>query len=402
MLDAWRDFVRLEAAGGIVLIGAAGIAMIVANSPLAPQYAALIDLPVEIRVGGFELAKPLLSWINDGLMAVFFLLVGLELKRELVEGALSERSRIALPALGAVGGMLAPALLYVAVNRGDRVALDGWATPAATDIAFALAVLSLFGSRVPATMRVFLVSVAIFDDVGAVAIIALFYTTGLSWTALGIALLCIPLLLILNRRGVLEKAPYLVIGTVMWVALVKSGVHATLAGVVLAMFIPIREQRNGVSPLHDLEHDLHTAVAFLVLPVFAFANAGIPFAGLSLEAVWHPVPVGIVAGLFIGKQLGVFLFCWLAVRLGLAGRPEGLTWLQLYGASVLCGIGFTMSLFIGSLAFDRTSVPPLFDERIGIVVGSLLSGVLGTLVLRFALPPVEPSRPDMSGGPSRT
>lgn len=386
MIDAWRDFVRLEAAGGILLMGAAAVAMIVANSPLAPQYALLIDLPLEVRIGGFELAKPLLLWINDGLMAVFFLLVGLELKRELVEGALSERSQIALPALGAAGGMLLPTLIYVAVNRGDRAALEGWAIPAATDIAFALAVLSLFGSRVPAVMRVFLVSVAIFDDIGAVVIIALFYTSDLSWTALGLAALCLPFLFILNRRGVLEKAPYLVIGTVMWVALVKSGVHATLAGVVLALFIPIRNPAEEVSPLHDLEHDLHTVVAFLILPVFAFANAGVPLTGFSSEVLGHPVPLGILIGLFVGKQLGVFSFSWLGVRLGLASRPAGLTWPQLYSASILCGIGFTMSLFIGSLAFDRSGADLLFDERIGILAGSLMSGVLGYLVLRVALP----------------
>jgi NhaA family Na+:H+ antiporter len=386
MLYAIRDFLRLETASGIILVGSAVAAMIVANSPLSGLYASLIDLPVEIRIGTFEIAKPLLLWINDGLMAVFFLLIGLELKRELLEGQLSDRSQIALPALGAFGGMLVPALIYLWINHGDPIAIQGWAIPAATDIAFALAIIALLGNRVPMSLRIFLVSVAIFDDIGAIAIIALFYTSDLSLLALPVALICIPALIFLNRRGVLEIAPYLLIGLVMWVAVLKSGVHATLAGVILAFFIPIRNSDKERSPLHELEHDLHTAVAFGVLPIFAFANAGISLTGVSWDYLMHPVPLGILAGLFVGKQVGVFAFCWLGIKAGIARLPEDLSYVHLYGTALLCGVGFTMSLFIGSLAFESTGVNKLFDERLGIIAGSLLSGAGGYLVLRFAKP----------------
>ncbi len=282
MLNALRDFLRLEAASGIFLVAAAAIAMVVANSPLEGLYASLIELPVEIRIGTFQIAKPLLLWINDGLMALFFLMVGLELKREIVEGQLSDIRQAALPAMGAIGGMLVPALIYIWFNQGDAVALQGWAIPAATDIAFALAILLLLGDRVPLALRIFLVSIAIFDDIGAIVIIALFYTSKLSITALVVASACLPVLYLLSRRGILERAPYLLIGLIMWGALLKSGVHATLAGIVLALFIPIRSSENEASPLHELEHDLHTAVAFFILPIFAFANAGISLDGGSL------------------------------------------------------------------------------------------------------------------------
>jgi len=386
MLGALRDFLRLETASGVILVVAALVAMVVANSPLAGLYGALIDLPVEIRVGGLEIAKPLLLWINDGLMALFFLLVGLELKREFVAGHLADKSQIVLPGFGAVGGMLVPALIYVWFNQGDAVALQGWAIPAATDIAFALAVLKLLGDRVPLSLRVFLVSIAIFDDVGAIVIIALFYTSDVSLTALAVVAGCLPVLFFLNRRGVAEHAPYLLIGMVMWVALLKSGVHATLTGVLLAFFIPIGDPEHGESPLHDLEHDLHTVVAFFILPCFAFANAGIPLGGLSLEQVLHPVTIGIVGGLFLGKQIGVLGFCWIAAALGLAKLPDGVRWTHLYGVALLCGVGFTMSLFIGSLAFESTGVNLLFDERLGIILGSLLAGATGYVVLHLSLP----------------
>jgi Na+:H+ antiporter, NhaA family len=390
MLNAIRDFLRLEAAGGVILVSSALLALIVANSPLSGLYGSLIELPVEVRIGAFAIAKPLLLWINDGLMSLFFLLIGLELKREFVEGELSDRSQIVLPALGAVGGMLAPALIYVAFNHGNAAALQGWAIPAATDIAFALAVLALLGKRVPLSLRVFLVSVAIFDDVGAIAIIALFYTRELSIGALGVAAICLALLLLLNRRGVLERTPYLLVGVIMWAAVLKSGVHATLAGVVLAFFIPLRNGEDKErSPLHELEHDLHTGVAFVVLPLFAFANAGVALGAASLEYLLHPVPLGIFAGLFVGKQLGVFALCWLAVRIGWARLPAEVTWSRLYGAALLCGVGFTMSLFIGSLAFESTGVNMLFDERLGIIGGSVLAGVCGYLVLRATLPRSE-------------
>jgi len=384
MLDAFRDFLKLEAASGILLVVASIVAIVVANSPLAALYAAFIDIPVEIRVGTFGIAKPLLLWINDGFMAVFFLLVGLELKREILEGELSNRSQFLLPGIGAIGGMLLPALLYAWINRGDPVALQGWAIPAATDIAFALAILTLLGSRIPPALRVLLVSIAIFDDLGAIIIIALFYTDGLSMTALAVAAACLPVLAVLNRRGVVERAPYLVFGAIMWVAVLKSGVHATLAGVVLAMFIPLRDPSGGPSPLRSLEHDLHTVVAFGILPVFAFANAGVALSAVSAEYLLHPVPFGTFAGLFLGKQAGVFLFCWLAIAAGWARLPQGVSWLQLYGAALLCGVGFTMSLFIGSLAFENSGVNLLFDERLGILAGSIASAVGGYLVLRAA------------------
>ena len=385
MLNALRDFLKLETASGMILIVASVAAMVVANSPLQGLYASLIELPVEIRVGEFQIAKPMLLWINDGLMALFFLMVGLELKREIVEGQLSDMKQAAFPAMGAIGGMLAPALIYVWINQGDSAALQGWAIPAATDIAFALAILALLGNRVPIVLRVFLVSIAIFDDIGAIVIIALFYTSKLSVTALVVALACMPVLYLLNRREVFERAPYLLVGLVMWAALLKSGVHATLAGIVLALFIPIRNSEREKSPLHELEHDLHTAVAFFILPIFAFANAGISLDGVSLQYLLHPVSLGIAAGLFIGKQFGIFLFCWLSVRVGLAKLPDGLGWLSIYGVALLCGVGFTMSLFIGSLAFEETGVNLLFDERLGIIIGSLLSGACGYLVLRASL-----------------
>ena len=390
MINALRDFLKLEAAAGMILVVASVAAMVVANSPLQGLYASLIDLPVEIRVGGFQIAKPMLLWINDGLMALFFLMVGLELKREIVEGQLSDMKQAAFPAMGAVGGMLVPAVIYVWINQGDPIALQGWAIPAATDIAFALAILALLGNRVPITLRVLLVSIAIFDDIGAIVIIALFYTSKLSVTALVVAAACLPVLYLLNRRQVFERAPYLLVGLVMWAALLKSGVHATLAGIVLALFIPMRNSEREKSPLHELEHDLHTAVAFFILPVFAFANAGISLGGVSLDYLAHPVSLGIAAGLFIGKQFGVFIFCWLSVRVGMAKLPDGLGWSSIYGVALLCGVGFTMSLFIGSLAFEQTGVNLLFDERLGIIIGSLLSGAAGYLVLRASLPAADP------------
>ena len=386
VVDSLNDFLELESSSGILLVIAAVLAMIVANSPLAPLYGSLIDLPVGVRVGALEIEKPLLLWVNDGLMAVFFFLVGLELKREVLEGQLSDPREIVLPALGALGGMVIPAAIYIWINRGDSVALQGWAIPAATDIAFALAILGLLGTRVPLSLKIFLVSVAIFDDVGAIVIIALFYTSDLSVAALVTAAICLPVLALLNWRGVKEKAPYLFVGLVLWVAVLKSGVHATLAGVALAAFIPMRNRDEESSPLHDIEHDLHTAVAYAILPIFAFANAGISLSGLTFDSFLHPVPLGIVAGLFIGKQVGVFLFCALGVALGIARLPEGLRWSHIYGTALICGVGFTMSLFIGSLAFEETGVNLLFDERLGIITGSLISGLFGYLVLHLTLP----------------
>ena len=387
MVATIREFLKLEAASGIILVVAAAMAMILANTPLAIYYNMLIDMPVEVRVGPLELAKPLLLWINDGLMAVFFFLVGLELKRELLEGELKEPANIVLPALGALGGMLLPAAIYITLNGDDATAMKGWAIPTATDIAFALGVLSLLGNRVPVSLKVFLVSLAIFDDMGAIVIIAFFYTANISATSLIIAAVCLAVLFTLNRRHVVELFPYILIGGVMWIAVLKSGVHATLAGVLLAFFIPLKNEKEpGSSPLKELEHDLHGAVAFFILPVFAFANSGIALTGVGLEQLMHPVPLGIAAGLFLGKQLGVFAFCWLGIKLGMARMPEGVNWSVLYGASLITGIGFTMSLFIGSLSFEETGVNRLFDERLGIIIGSLLSAVSGYLLLKWRLP----------------
>ncbi len=365
---------------------AAFIAIVVANTPLSVYYDMLIQIPVAVSVGDFAIDKPLLLWINDGMMAVFFLLVGLELKREVLEGELSDIKKVILPALGAVGGMVVPAGIYLALNYDDPVAVKGWAIPAATDIAFALGILSLLGSRIPTSIKVFLTSLAIFDDIGAILIIAIFYTAKISFGSLMVAAVCIVILTILSRRRVEDMGLYILVGLVMWVALLKSGVHATLAGVILAMFIPARSRNNPeISPLKEMEHNLHSTVAFVILPVFAFANAGISLSGVGIEQMLHGVPLGVTLGLFIGKQVGIFLICWMGIKIGMARMPEGMSWMSLYGTALLCGVGFTMSLFVGSLAFEETGVNMLFDERIGIIGGSLLSGIAGYLVLRFSL-----------------
>ncbi len=383
---ALQEFFRLESAGGLVLLAAAMLAMLVVSSPLEGLYRALLDTPVAIRVGALELAKPLLLWINDGLMAVFFLLVGLELKREVLEGELADWRQAVLPALGAAGGMAVPALIYCALNRDSPLALKGWAIPSATDIAFALAVLALLGKRVPNALKLFLLTLAIADDLGAILIIALFYSADLSAPMLALAGVALAVLLAMSRRGVSELAPYLLVGVVLWLAVLKSGVHATLAGVLLALFVPLRSREpEAPSPLKVLEQDLHKAVAFGILPLFAFANAGVSLAGLSLAALLQPVPLGIALGLFVGNQVGVFGMTWLGVRLGLGRLPSGVGWLEIYGVSVLCGVGFTMSLFISSLAFEQGAAGLEVDDRLGIILGSLVSALVGYLILRFAL-----------------
>jgi NhaA family Na+:H+ antiporter len=380
------SFFKLESAGGIILMLTALLALVVANTPLQSYYVLLLDTPVEIRVGALEIAKPLLLWINDGLMAIFFFLVGLELKRELIEGELSDKRNIILPAVGAIGGMAVPALIYIWFNIGDSTAMKGWAIPTATDIAFALGILFLLGSRVPTSIKIFLTSLAIFDDIGAIIIIAIFYTAKISLASLVTVAICIPVLALLNRRGVEARSVYILVGVIMWVATLKSGVHATLAGVILAMFIPMRSKsKEGISPLKDMESDLHTLVAFFILPLFAFANAGISFDGVGVEHLLHSVPLGIALGLFVGKQAGIFGLCWIAIRLKLTSLPKGMSWASLYGTAALCGVGFTMSLFIGSLAFEETGVDQLFNERLGIILGSLVSGLVGYLVLRVSL-----------------
>ena len=385
MLWPIREFLKLESSGGILLVGAAILALVFANTPLDNVYRELIRMPVAIRVGPLEIAKPLLLWVNDGLMAVFFFLVGLELKREVREGELSDWRKVVLPAVGAIGGMAVPALLYIGFNWGNADALRGWAIPAATDIAFALGILGLLGSRVPTGLKVFLVSLAIFDDVAAILIIAFFYTSELSVVALTIGAACLVVLFLLNRRGVVSIVPYVFVGLVMWIAVLKSGVHATLAGVLLALFIPLRARTDPErSPLRELEHDLHPSVAYVILPLFAFANAGVNLGSVGASAL-HPVPLGIATGLFIGKQLGVFGACWLAIRLGFAKLPEGVDWWRLYGAALLCGVGFTMSLFIATLAFEGGAAGYLGLDRLGILSGSLLSAVAGYFWLRVSL-----------------
>jgi len=369
---------------------AAVLALAVANSPLASAYAALLDDPVQVRVGALDIAKPLILWINDGLMAVFFLLVGMELKREVVEGHLSSLRQASLPAFAALGGMLGPAAIYAAINRGDAVALKGWAIPMATDIAFALGVVALLGSRVPAALKALLLSIAIFDDLGAIVVIAAFYTAGLSVASLVVAAVLILGLAVLNRSGVVRPAAYLVLGVPLWVAMLKSGVHATLAGVIVALFIPLRGREGSgdaaASPLRSLEHALHPWVAFGVLPIFAFANAGVPLRGLSPADALHPIPLGIMAGLFLGKPIGILIACAVAVVLRLAVLPEGVGWRPVAATGLLCGIGFTMSLFIASLAFEQGGPGPEGLDRLGILVGSLASGVAGYLALRAASP----------------
>ncbi len=368
-------------------MGAMAIALIAANSPLAGLYQALLDTRARVSVGAFELHKPLLLWINDGFMAVFFFLVGLELKREILAGELSDRRRVVLPLIAALGGIVVPALIYAWINRGDAMAMKGWAIPAATDIAFALGVLALLGKRVPLSLKIFLASVAVIDDLAAIIIIAVFYTSELSMASLAVAGAVIAMLALVNRMGVTAKTPYLLLAVALWVAVLKSGVHATLAGVVVAAFIPYRPAKDfDETVLVKLEHDLHPWVAYGILPLFAFANAGVSLAGISLASLMQPVPLGIAAGLFLGKQAGIFGACFIAVKLGLAKLPGAASWLQMYGIALLCGIGFTMSLFIGSLAFEQSGGESDYevDDRLGILTGSLLSAIAGTLVLWIA------------------
>ncbi len=382
-LKTLREFIKLESAGGIILLFFAILALVLNNSPFYHYYEMFLDAPFAIQMGRFSLAKPVLMWINDGLMALFFLLVGLEIKREILQGELNSVAKILLPGIAALGGMLLPALIYAIFNRHSPAYLQGWAIPTATDIAFALGLLAILGNKVPAALKVFLTALAILDDLGAIVIIAVFYTADLSWLALGFAGVCLALLFLLNRLGITRLTPYCVIGFILWVCVLKSGVHATLAGVVLALAIPINDRKNQKSsPLCKLEHNLHPWIAYGVLPLFAFANAGINFKGSSLAMLVHPIPLGITFGLLLGKQLGVFGACWLAVKAKIAKLPDGTNWKQLYGIAALCGIGFTMSLFIGTLAFDETAnLNYTRLVRIGVFSGSILSGLCGYLIL---------------------
>ncbi|PZQ59111.1 MAG: Na+/H+ antiporter NhaA [Phenylobacterium zucineum] len=373
-----RDVLDSGAVGGLLLMVVAALALIVANSPLADGYFHALHIPIA--------GLSLLHWVNDGLMAVFFLFVGLEIKREFLDGQLASWSNRALPCIAAAGGVLVPGLVYAALNAGDPATLRGWAVPTATDIAFALGVLSLLSSRVPASLKVFLATLAIVDDLAAVVVIALFYTDQINALPLGGAIAVTYLLSVLNRLNVDRLLPYLVGGAILWWLVLMSGVHATVAGVALALTIPIRKSKaapdDASSPLHRLEHALAPWAAYLIVPIFGLANAGVSFAGLSPSVVTEPVPIGVAAGLFFGKQVGVFSAAWLAIRLRIATLPAGSTWLQLYGVSLLCGIGFTMSLFIGLLAFRD---PLLQDEvKIGVLVGSLASAVFAALMLGMA------------------
>ncbi len=383
LIRAIDKLFKHEAAGGILLMLSAALALIIYNSPLATEYDGFLTSYLSVTVNGEGLSKPILLWINDGLMAAFFLLVGLELKREMLEGKLKNPRDVILPGIAAVGGMAVPAVIYASLNWGSPT-LDGWAIPAATDIAFALGVLALLGPRVHPSLKIFLLTLAILDDIGAILIIALFYTANLQPAYLLYALIPLAILVALNLRGTHRVGPSILVGLVLWFLVLKSGVHATIAGVLLAFCIPLRD-RHGASPLHALEHALTPYVLYFIVPLFAFANAGLSLSGMGVEQLLAPVTLGIAAGLFFGKQIGVLGFSWLTVKSGFAKLPEGMSWMQLYGVACLAGIGFTMSLFIGGLSFAD---PALADEvRLGVLTGSLFSALVGYLVLRAVTAP---------------
>ncbi len=383
-MSSIEKFIQKESSSGILLIFATILALVLSNTFLAPLYESFLHIPVEIRVGALHLNKSLYHWVNDGLMSIFFLLIGLEVKKEMMGGLLSSWDQIALPGIAAIGGMVIPAAIYFAFNQNHPIAQNGWAIPTATDIAFALAILSLLGNRVPASLKIFLMVLAIIDDLGAIVIIAIFYTADLSTLSIVIALASLVILIVLNWFGVTRKAAYFTVGIVLWIAVLKSGVHATLAGVALAFTIPLTgkdENQLPVFPLEEIEHNLHFWVAFFILPLFAFVNAGVNIIDISLTQMSGTVPLGIMLGLFVGKQLGVFGFSFLAIKLKLATLPEGSNWMQLYGVSVLTGIGFTMSLFIVSLAFKDVSLFQ-YTDKLAILLGSFASGIVGYLVLK--------------------
>lgn len=387
-----REFIKLESSGGIILFAAAVLALIIDNTPLHAYYQAFFHVPLSFRIGAFHLEKPLLLWINDGLMAIFFLLVGLEVKREFLEGELNSKEKAILPGIAAVGGMLVPALIFVVFNFQHAENLRGWAIPTATDIAFSLGILAVLGKRIPLSLKVFLTALAIFDDVGAIVIIAIFYTSHISLMMLLIAVALIILLFVMNRLQVRHFAAYFIVGFALWVCVLKSGVHATLAGIILAFAIPIRDRKQtNISPLRRLEHMLHPWVAFGVLPIFAFANAGVSFWGLTRDAFIGALPLGIALGLFVGKQIGIWGASMLGIRLGIAEMPAGASGWGIYGIALVAGVGFTMSLFIGMLAFGESAHSYAAMVRVGVIVGSLLSGVLGYVILHK----LHPKTPDL-------
>jgi NhaA family Na+:H+ antiporter len=379
-----QEFMRLETSGGIILMIAAVFAMIIANTPLAAAYDAILGTYIKVGIGSFEIAKPAILWINDGLMAIFFFLVGLEIKREVLVGELSSFDKAILPIIAAIGGMAVPGLIFAFINWGTPENLNGWAIPTATDIAFALGILALIGARAPVALKIFLLAIAIIDDLGAIVIIAVFYTSELSTNALTISMLGFAAAVALNRMGVQRTAPYLIVGIVMWVFVLKSGVHATLAGVLIALTIPLKPKDGDKALLYKMEHGLHPWVAFLILPVFAFANAGVNFTGIGIDDLLQPLTLGIAVGLFLGKQIGVFLATWIGVKSGLARLPKNVTWRHVYAVACLTGVGFTMSLFIGSLAFGAAD--EMNSVRLGVVLGSVLSGLFGYVLLKTATP----------------
>ncbi|MDA9556060.1 Na+/H+ antiporter NhaA [Vibrio sp.] len=376
-----RRLFQLESSGGIILVVAAICAMLVANSGLNETYQGVLHT----KILGLSFAH----WVNDGLMAIFFLLIGLEVKRELMEGALKSKETAIFPAIAALGGMLAPALVYVLFNYDDPTATKGWAIPAATDIAFALGIMALLGSRVPVSLKVFLLALAIIDDLGVIVIIALFYTTELSTMALAIGFVMTGLLYYLNAKEVTKLTPYLIIGGILWIAVLQSGVHATLAGVLIGFSIPLKGDKPEHSPLKHLEHALHPYTAFFILPIFAFANAGVSLDGISASDILTSIPLGVGLGLLLGKPIGIFLFSWLSVKFGIAKLPENINFVHIFAVSVLCGIGFTMSIFISTLAFGYDN--PQYDTyaRLGILLGSTIAAILGYILLRVSLKPVK-------------
>ncbi len=385
MFSTMEEFIKKESSSGLLLIFVTILALFLQNSFLTDFYTSFLHIPVQVTFGTFGIAKPLLLWVNDGLMAVFFFLIGLEVKREVLEGELSSKEQVVLPLIAAVGGMVVPALIFILFNQGDAFAMKGWAIPTATDIAFALGILSLLGKRVPVSLKIFLMALAIIDDLGAIVIIALFYTSDLSLLSILIASTCLVGLITLNRMHVIKKAAYILIGVILWLSVLKSGVHATIAGVALAFTIPLYSfRKNGerFSMLKEMEHDLHYWVAFFILPVFAFVNAGVDLKGLEVSSIFSDISLGILLGLFLGKQVGVFGLSYLAIKLKFAVLPQGANLKQLYGVSVLTGIGFTMSLFVNTLAFNDSNTFH-YADKLAVLLGSFLSGIVGYFFLRI-------------------
>jgi len=379
-----KYFIRMESFAGFLLILTSLVALAIANSPLYGNYQEFLHYQLHIGIDRYQLSKPIEMWVNDALMAVFFLLIGLELKREILEGQLSNLSQVVLPGLGALGGVIFPALIYVGFNHNHPMNMAGWAIPMATDIAFALGVLTLLGNRVPSALKLFVLALAIFDDLAAILVIALFYTKTLSLWAIAMSLVMVGLLCALNWLKVSRIALYLVLGMLLWYFVLESGIHATISGVILAMLIPLDAKKRDFSPLKELEKRLHPWVTYFILPLFAFANSGVNFQGITFAQLFNPISMGVMSGLFVGKQIGVFLFSYLTIKLKFAKMPSNSNWIQLYGVSIICGIGFTMSLFICSLAFEHAPFEYNIDGRIGVMIGTLCSALLGYAVLFFA------------------